>query len=360
MSQGTGGSDEAVLPAYGGAIHVRSGSESRESGLVIVRGLARILAFFALVAGVTFALDGAISTVLRRVSTGDFGIWNDIVQGRINADIVINGSSRALTHYDPRILEASSGRSSFNIGLNGSQTDMQVARFKTYLRHNRAPTLLIQNLDAFSFQVTHGEVYDPGQYLPYLSSEPDLYQALLRINPDTWRWRYVPLYGYAKEDMRFGWLTGIVHWLTGAQRQADLKGFKPRHSEWTEDFDRFRANNPDGVHVDVEPEGVQQVEELLRICAERGIKVALVYSPEFIEIQQMTSNRDEIFARFESVSRRYGGLLLDFSESPISARREFFYNSQHLNADGAQAFTTELAARLGAMGEATGQGSVQE
>ena len=334
-------------------MYVRSASESRESGLVIVRGLARILAFFALVAGMTFALDGAISGVLRRVSTGDFGIWNDIVQGRINAEIVINGSSRALTHYDLRILEASTGRSSFNIGLNGSQTDMQVARIKTYLRHNREPVLLIQNLDAFSFQVTHGEVYDPGQYLPYLSSEPDLYQALLRINPETWRWRYVPLYGYAMEDMRFARLTGIVHCLTGEQPQADLKGFKPRDSEWTEDFDRFTALNPDGVHIDVEPEGVQQVEELLRICAERGIKVVLVYSPEYVEIQQMTSNRDEIFARFESMSRRHGALLLDFSHSPISARKEYFYNSQHLNTGGAHAFTTELLHGSASIGERT-------
>ena len=39
-----------------------------------------------------------------------------------------------------------------------------VARGETYLRHNRAPKILIQNFDAFSFQLTHDEVYDPGHY----------------------------------------------------------------------------------------------------------------------------------------------------------------------------------------------------
>ena len=77
----------------------------------------------------------------------------------------------------------------FNIGLNGSQTDMQLARLKTYLRHNKKPLLLIHNLDLFSFQTTHGGVYDPGQYVPYLE-EPPISAALSRIDPDVWKARF--------------------------------------------------------------------------------------------------------------------------------------------------------------------------
>jgi hypothetical protein len=64
----------------------------------------------------------------------------------------------------------------------------------------------------------------------------------------------------------------------------------------------------------------------------------------------MTRNRTEIFARFESLARQYGAQIVDFSESPISADQKYFYNSQHLNADGATAFSRALAQRLSSGG----------
>ena len=110
-----------------------------------------------------FAFHQLIHFGLRRIETGGFGVTNRIVSGRVNAEIVISGSSRAFNHYDPRIIKAITGRSTFNIGRNGSQTDMQVAILKTYLQHNASPKLVIHNLDSFSF-VTTKEIYDPAQY----------------------------------------------------------------------------------------------------------------------------------------------------------------------------------------------------
>ena len=73
-----------------------------------------------------------MNTGLRRIDTAAFGVFNRIVNGEINAEILVTGSSRALTHFDPRVISGSTGLSAFNIGINGSQTDMQVAVFKTY------------------------------------------------------------------------------------------------------------------------------------------------------------------------------------------------------------------------------------
>ena len=308
-------------------------------------GTRRIVLFFALIAVLGSALDALIDHALRRVDTGDLGVWNRIVQGRINADVLITGSSRAYTHYDPRILRDALGGKVYNIGLNGSQTDMQLARLKTYLRHNRKPALLIHNLDAFAFQVTHGGVYDPGQYVPYLN-EPDLYDALHRIDPNVWKARLLPLYGYAAQDLRFAWLAGLRDALRPPPVDPLVDGYKARHTRWTGEFEQFRAANPDGFQITVEPEGLRVFEQMLQLCAERGVRVVLAYSPEYLPVQQMTRNRAEIMTRFEALARRHGAQLLDFSASPISANQNYFYNSQHLNAEGAEAFTRELAQRL--------------
>jgi len=305
----------------------------------------RILSFFVLVGLLALALDAGIDAGLRRIRTSEFGVWNHIVNGAINADVLITGSSRALTHYDARILQERLGRTAYNIGLNGSQTDMQVARLRTYLEHNRKPELLIHNLDLFSFQTTHGGVYDPGQYLPYIG-EPALYEALSRINGNTWKSRHLPLYGYAVEDLRFTWIQGVRRWFGWNPAEDHFQGFKPRHLPWTGEFERFKAQNPQGARFEVEPEGVREMEALLELCRERRISVLLVYSPEYRDMQAMTRNRAEIFARFGQLGERFAAPLWDFSDSPLSPQQDKFYNSQHLNAEGAALFSVALAERL--------------
>jgi len=337
-----------MLAANEGGLHNMTRGNLRPAAappVAALSGPARLLFFFLLLGAAALALNAGITSGLRQVDTSEFGVWNAVIGGRANADIVVSGSSRALAHYDSRIIGAASGRTVFNIGLNGAQTDMQVARVKAYLAHNRKPALLIHNLDAFSFEVTHGGVYDPGQYVPYLD-EPALYSALQRIDPAVWKSRWLPLYGYAVDDPQYDWVKGLKR-LTPARGAEDhFLGFNPRHYAWTGDFERFRAEHPAGRPVAIEPEGVRQMEDLLRTCQAQGIRVALVYSPEFAPAQALTTNRAEVMARFADLSRRYGATLIDYSRSALSTDQANFYNSQHLNADGAEKFSRDLSARL--------------
>ncbi len=308
-------------------------------------GFGRIAGFFCLITVIAFILNLFIYSGLRNIKTSEFGVWNKIVEGKINADILIGGSSRALNHYDSRIIQDQTGLTAFNIGLNGSQTDMQIARFKTYLQHNKKPSLFIFNLDLFSFQITHGGVYDPGQYLPYLQEEP-IYQALQRINPEIWKARYMPLYGYAVEDLRFTWLLGIMSFFKQNLAEDHFLGFKPHSESWTSDFEHFKEMNPNGVNFIIEKIGTNYMEELVRLCKDQGITLLLVYSPEYKDMQAFTTNRTQVFDHFDMLSRRFAVPIWDFSDSAISFRKENFYNSQHLNAEGASSFSMEFAARI--------------
>jgi hypothetical protein len=298
------------------------------------------------VLAVAFALDAAITTGLRGLKTSQYGVSNHVMQGRINTSIVITGSSRALSHYDPRIIEEVTGRTAFNLGRNGSQTDMQLAVFKAYLEHNQEPDVVIHNLDAFSF-VTTREVYAPAQYVPYLY-DPELYKALSKINPNTWKSRYLPLYGYVAEDMSFAWMAGLAAHFGWSPTEDFFLGFNPRSAKWTNDFQSFAAANSEGVNWEIEDGGVQLIEELIRLCQHRGIRLILVYSPEYSGMQKLTKNREQVFAHFRELSNRYQVPFWDFSDWKYSGNTEYFTNSQHLNAQGASLFSKDLAQRLNA------------
>lgn len=294
------------------------------------------------------ALHIAITAGLRRITTSNFGATNRLVNGTINAELIVTGSSRALVHYDPRILASATGLTTYNLGRNGSQTDLQVALLKTYLQHNAPPRLLIHNLDLYAF-VTSREIYDPVQYLPYLN-EPALYAAVRRTYPDAWKWKYVPLYGYVVPDARFTWMLGLRR-LAGFEPAEDHRdGFVPRDREWTDDFEQFRRAHPDGVRTAVEAQGIRDLEEIITIAHDHRIPLLLVYSPEFAAIQPLETNRRAIFDRFRALAVRHGVPFWDFSAEPLSAQRAAFYNSQHLNRAGASAFSFELGERLKAAG----------
>lgn len=309
-------------------------------------GPGRLILFFALVVALAYGLDRTISFGLQRITTSKFGSLNRVFSGSVNADIIINGSSRALVHYDPRVIESATGLRSYNLGMNAIQVDVQLAILKAYLARNQKPKLVIQNLESFSFETTRrGEIYDPAAYIPYLG-EPELYRALLKIDPAVWKWKHIPLYGYAVEDMAFTWVWALLGIAGYSGGENYFQGFNPRFMEWTEDFNRFKAGSSAGVTYRIEPEGVAALREIIATCRQHSIDLVLVYSPEYHEMQALEKNRPEIFAKFQELCREANIPLWDFSPSPLCLKAENFYNSQHLNARGAAQFSAEIAQRL--------------
>ena len=308
------------------------------------RALRRLALFFGMMVAVVLAANTLISSGLREIKTSSYGAWNQLMQGRVNADVIISGSSRAAYHYDPRTIESVTNRTAFNIGRAGTQTDVQLAVLKAYLEHNRKPALVVHNLDAFTF-VTSRQIYDPALYVPYLG-DPEIYEPLHRIDPNIAKSRYIPLYGYAVEDMNFTWIEGLKALFGVSPKQDYFLGFSPRDMKWTDDFNKFRADNPHGVGFAVEPTGVQALEQLIEVCRENQIPLVFVYSPEYSGMQQITSDRAEIFAKFRDLSSRYHVPLWDYSDWKYDNDRDLFYNSQHLNATGAALFSEDLASRL--------------
>lgn len=308
------------------------------------RALLRLAAFALFTTLVAALVHSAIRHGLRRVDTGGFGSSNRIVQGRASAELVITGSSRALVHYDPRVLTAATGLSALNLGRNGSHTGLQLAVLRTHLRHNPAPRLVVHNLDLHSL-ASPTEIHDPGQYLPYLD-EPAIYAEIHAVHPGAWAWRHVPLYGHAVADPRLHWLEGLGR-LAGLKRPESLiAGFEPRPWSWTGEFDRFAAKASAGYEVGRDDRGRGQLAALLQLCRDNGIDLLLVFSPEYAAVRPLQLNRASILAEMSALAASAHVPLWDFSDSAICSDRRLFYNSQHLNAAGAEAFSRELARRL--------------
>ena len=119
---------------------LRADAESRKSARKSSwKGVLKIAVFFLLVAVIALLLNTMINFGLRGITVSKFGVFNKIISGEVNADIIISGSSRALSHYDARTIQSATGRSTYNIGMNASQIDFQLTILQKYLANNTRP-----------------------------------------------------------------------------------------------------------------------------------------------------------------------------------------------------------------------------
>lgn len=300
--------------------------------------------FFFLFGAWAFALDSLIDAGIKRIKTSHYGTINRLVSGEINADIVISGSSRALNHYDPLYLEQITDQSAYNLGQDGSHTDIQVTLLKLYLKNNKRPALVIHNLDMHSLQATE-VIHDSAPLMPYLYDR-DLFAAVKQIDSGAWKWRHLPLYGYATQDVRFDWLIGLGALLGLQPPENTIQGYHAEDQSWNSDFARFKAKHPNGVSYEIEPEGVRALEELISLCRTNDIPLLLVYSPQYHEMLKLVKNREYVFSSLQEIAARNDVPLWDYSKSELCRDTQFFYNSQHLNRRGATLFSRDLAHRL--------------
>ncbi len=67
------------------------------------------------------------------ITVGEYGVLNKINEGKINAKILISGSSRALKGINPKIIEKGTNASCYNIASDGSDLGVQFSKLKWYL-----------------------------------------------------------------------------------------------------------------------------------------------------------------------------------------------------------------------------------
>ncbi len=310
--------------------------------------LQRALLFALIVGILALGVDRALKHGLRQRTTDVFGVWNDLVQGRARARVLFTGSSRSLVHFDAAAIGEQIGAPCYNLGMDGTQLDLQLGRLRTYLAHHPAPDLIVQEVDIISLEPDSG-LYFPQQYVPYLN-EPALYDAVRRNSPEQWKDRWIPLYPFLRH--------GIGLTLLAMKSLAGLEdtlhdpvhlGFELRDWKWEGSFDNFLKDHPNGVRYKESPQQVATLRSLIRTARQAGSRVALCYAPELEENQRITLNRTSILDTFARIAHEEGVPFWDFSTATLCADRQYFYNSQHLNAKGVALLTPLVADSITAM-----------
>lgn len=287
-----------------------------------------------------YLADWFFSSQLKQSRHGEFGVWNDIYNGNIDADLAIYGSSRAMVHMDPSIIKDSLNISAYNFGLNGHNFWLQYYRHKELLKHNKKPRIIIHSVDMFTL-VKRSDLFQMEQFLPYMLYNKKLHHWIGSYKGYSAYDFNIPLVRYYGQNKTMAKVFKTAIFGIKADSADRALGFAAKNLPWTDDLVKARKQFPD-YKVEVDSASLALFENYLKECIDDGIAIALIYTPEYIEGQDFVKNRAEIMNIFSSLAARYNIPFIDYSNDSISYKREYFYNASHLNAKGARLFTSKM------------------
>ena len=313
---------------------------------MILRFFKKIIILFLVLSLSLYMLALMVDTGLKKSRNAYFASWNDLYSSKINADLLIMGSSRAEFQVSSKILDSTLSLNAYNLGLSAWHFDMQYARFRMYLQHNCKPKYIIQNVDVYGFS-KRSDVADYPQFLPYI--QDTILQKTFRRHKGEFDFyqRNIPLLKYKNQQkIAFEGFFNFMGFSNLYDTTSKYKGYQGNNYVWNKDFETFKKRFPKGAKYRFDKEVKQQFNEYLAFCQQENIIVFLVYAPEYYEVQTYYKNKSELINLcYESV-KKYDCHFLDYSKNSLCYDRKYFYNSQHLNKTGAELFSLDLGNKI--------------
>lgn len=307
--------------------------------------IKKLIIFLSPVILGVYPLDLFISSQLKKSSNfnGEIEVWEAIKNGRANCDIAIYGTSRAWLQFDPEIISEALNKTVYNFGIDGHNFWLQYYRHLEFLKYNKTPETILLSVDVFTLE-KRKNLYNFEQFLPYA-----LWDSQLKKYTESYE-------GFQQSDYQIPFFryAGKLRALKEALRQEPFSfqeprpmrknGFKSMNLKWGEKMDR--VNDDFGYSAQLDQNSVVLLEQFVKQCVKQGIRLVLIYAPEQIEGQNKIENRGKIVKIYKQLSQKYNLLYLDYSKDKMNLDKKYFYNSMHLNSEGASLFSEKLAKDL--------------
>jgi len=287
--------------------------------------LARVLFFVAVGFVAMFGVDTFVSARASRININAIGQWEAWMKGRVDADCIVLGSSRANRHVSPEIMDSVLSIKSYNVGIDGAHFDLLKSVYSLFRERNQKPRMVLINVDYSSLYKT--KIYENRfQFYPWFHDRSFRKLFFPLINPSIPE-RFLPMYRFSSYDIDLSRL-----------RVFYTNGFRPRNRPF--DGEKTLHNK---MMFSVNKSTEASFFELLDLIEKDGAKVILFFSPIHIDTYNRMPNPDKMFSYYDSLSTARGLPVLDYTNIPLSRDSSYFTDGLHLNFRGASIFTDSLA-----------------
>ena len=287
--------------------------------------------FGAILLGLAYIADYALSKRLKKSTTRMLVGWNEIYSGNLQHDVLIIGGSRAWVQYSPQIIDSILGVDSYVLAIDGSQIDRQILKYDTYRRMNNKPEMIIHDIGFATIGTSSG--YEREQFFPYFFDDT-LINAASKFEKFTILEKYIPAYRY------IGYSQMIQEGIFLPVPEAIIKkGYYGIDAKW--DGSNFKQQ----IEINYRQDSLALMlfDKHLAKAHSENIRVIFVYAPLYIGVTEKLVNVEGMYQMFDSIARKYNIPILDYNFDPMSYDTANFYNATHLNRKSAELFSVKLA-----------------
>lgn len=292
------------------------------------RFLIRLLFFLSLM----FILDRGFGVAMKYLQDhakgGYVGLHNYILH-QANEDILIFGSSRAIHHYNPQIIENSLGMSCYNCGQDGNGILLFYGWWRL-MKERYRPKMIIYDVNP-KFDLLVGR--DNHRYLGWLRSEyyNDAVKEVFEAIDPTEKYKMQSMmYRYNSKFLQN--ITDYFHPLF----KISANGYLPN----TGKMNKMKIKDPE-LFVDVDKLKIDFFEKFTEDVTSNGIQLVYTVSPYWYGMNE------ELFEPLKIICKRYNISFINYvNDISFVKNDDMFADGAHLNAHGADVFTSRIATKL--------------
>lgn len=252
---------------------------------------------------------------------------------KVQSDVIIIGSSTAVHHYIPSLIEEKSGLSTYNCGQDGCFFLYNACTINAILeRYN--PKVIIWDLNPHSLLNTDGgDEYQNMRYLSYYYDNDTIVEKYINKREER-----MPLYylinGYKYNSHFVYTFYPIIH------NTPTQKGYIPLGCDEGTKFDK---NNVLWCGDWVKDELIE-LKYTIDNCKSKGVKLIIVTSPYYAQYDNSVKEKCEEFSTMMK-NQNVSYLNLLYGE-PFVSDPTLFRDNAHLNTKGAELMTDTLISAI--------------
>lgn len=297
---------------------------------VMKKCLIKMAAFVVLLWVVDMLVGVGCRFFQNRAQGGDTGRMNYIAD-QMEEEVLVFGSSRAIHHYDPRILADSLGMSCYNCGRDGNGIIFCYGQYRLF-RDRYVPRIIIYDIYP-PFDLA--EQKDNEKYLAWLRYFYD------REGIDSIFWDVDTAERWKMRSMMRRYNEKFIQIVSDAYspRQEDIDGYRPLAGTVDYEVKKESDKTQEGFRYDTLK--MEYWRKLVADCKARGTRLVFAVSPIYHGGQISTFEPLRELAKKEGIP-----FLYHYGDSVFLGKGGYFNDGAHLNGDGAEAFTKLIVSEI--------------
>jgi hypothetical protein len=255
-----------------------------------------------------------------------------LMEGQINKDLVILGSSRGSRDLIAHQIEEKTGLSAYNLCYPGSSVEFHDFVLQTLLEFNEHPKIMVLVVD------DHGAFMDGGDRILF---RRDRLYPLVRY---PYIWKAMAQRGYLDNE-----LASVIVLQRLNKYNFDLrqKAFTPIDTilacgsmpvSWQDKGINWEYNSSEMAYPIEEelPGKVAAFRNMIQTCEEKGIELVIAFPPNYKKPSSAFENRIRQLSGSNVHFHRYNAL------NPMYMDKDYFFDTEHLMREAADVYTEEL------------------